>query len=282
MDVTRPVDIAILSGVGQSLTYRSFPEVVVPTPFGATSTPVRLTDIGGQRIALIARRGDDDVLQPHLVPYRANIWALAKLGARVLISSTASSSLREAYPPGTFVLTDQIIDQTRGREETFFDHGDAVQLSSAPMFDRTLRNIGREAMEQQGVRVVDFGTTVVVNGPRFSSPAELRFYAAMGADVVNMTLLPETSLARELGLAVLNVTTITDRAGEAGEHGEATELEFIRRRSARSQDVLLRALNALVPAIPRDYRSTSNIPAHRIEEILAMQPLGADHVTPAP
>lgn len=272
MDGEQSIDIAVMSGVGQSLTYRDFPEIEVATPYGATSTPIRVAEIGGKRVGLIARRGDGDVLQPHLVPYRANVWAAAKLGATVLISSTASSSLRDGYPPGTFVLTDQLLDQTRGREETFFDHGEAVQLSSAPMFDQTLRSLVREVLTGKDVRVVDFGTTVVVNGPRFPQAAELRFYAAMGADLVNMTLLPETALARELGLAVLNVTTVTDIATEATGHGDANELEYMRRRAAQSQTVLLEALRELVPAIPNRYRAPSSVPTDRIEQILALAP----------
>lgn len=272
MNDSESIDIAVLTGVGQTLTYRDFPVVEVATPFGSTSTPVRLVEIGGKRIGLIARRGDGEVLQPHLVPYRANVWAAAKLGATVLISSTASSSLRDGYAPGTFVLTDQVIDQTRGRAETFFEQGAAVQLSSAPLFDQTLRSLCREVLVRQGVRLVDFGTTVVVNGPRFPQAAELRFYAGMGADLVNMTLLPEATLARELGLAVLNVSTVTDRAGDAPSHGDANELEYIRRRAALSQEVLLEALRELVPTIPNSYTAPSNVPAERVEQILALVP----------
>lgn len=272
MSGSESIDVAVFTGVGQALAYQDLPVVEVATPFGPTSTPVRLVEIGGKRVGFIARRGDDEVLQPHLVPYRANVWAAAKLGATVLISSTASSSLRDGYAPGTFVLTDQLIDQTRGRAETFFEQGPAVQLSSAPLFDQTLRSLCREVMLRQGVRLVDFGTTVVVNGPRFPQAAELHFYAAIGADLVNMTLLPETTLARELGLAVLNVSTVTDAAGDAAAHGDANELEYIRRRAALSQKVLLEALRELVPAIPSSYRTPSNVPIERIEQVLALAP----------
>lgn len=270
MHTDQPITIGVIAGVGQSRLFEQVEHVDVPTPYGSTSEPVRIGEIGGRRVAIIARRGEDEVLQPHLVPYRANIWALGSLGVKALITTTASSGLRDAYSPGVFVVGDQVIDRTFGRDSTFFDEGPAVQLAAAELFDPTLRALATEVLQRRGVRYRDFGTTVVLNGPRFSTAAEARWHANIGADMANMTIMPETPLALELGMAVVNLSLITDRdAGTSLDHSDATNLDLVRRRVAQAQGTLAAILTDLVGLIPAGFAPRSAIPRDRTAAVLA-------------
>ncbi len=272
MLLDEPVRIGIIAGVGQSRLFDEAEHLEVPTPYGSTSQHVRLGEIGGRRVAFVARRGEGEVIQPHLVPYRANVWALASLGVKALVTTTASGGLRDAFAPGTFVVPDQIVDRTAGRPHTFYDEGPAVQLAAPEPFDPTLRFLAAEALARQQVRYRDFGTAVVIGGPRFATAAESRWHAMMGADLVNMTLMPETALALELGMAVVNLSLITDRDADTRlDHGETTGLDLVRRRVAQAQGALAGALHGLVAAIPTGFTAPTAIPLERIQAVLARE-----------
>lgn len=265
-----PIEIGVIVGVGQSELIEGAAERVVQTPYGPTSEPVQVGVVEGRRVAFLSRRRPGETLQPHLVPYRANVWALASLGVKSLVTTTASSGLRDSYSPGTFVVGDQIIDLTSGRTPTFYDEGDAVQLAVPEPFDPTLRALAVESLLEQRVRYRDFGTTVVVDGPRFSTRAEAHWHAAIGGDMVNMTLMPETTLAMELGMSVVNVSFITDRgAGYAPEHADAGGLDIVRRRAAAAQPTLRRTIHELVARIPLGTRQEPAVPQARIDALLA-------------
>jgi len=263
-----PVDVGVIGGIGQRLELADDVELDVRTPYGAPSVPVRIGTIGGRRVAYVMRRGLGDVLQPHLVPYRANIWALASLGVSALITTTASGGLRESFAPGMFVVTDQLIDRTQGRPWTFYDEGPAVQLAEPEPFDPTLRGLAVEALAAQHVRYRDFGTAVIIDGPRFSTRAESRWYAAAGGDVVATTLMPETTLALELGMGVVNLSFITD--SDAGStRADAVSADLVRRRTAQARPVLVRAIAEIARTVPVPFRPHTGVPADAVASVLA-------------
>lgn len=267
-----PIDIGIIDGVGHRLDLKDAVDFEVRTPYGSTSTPVRVGLVEGRRVATIVRRGVDDALQAHLVPYRANIWALASLGVTSLITTSPAGGLRESFAPGTFVVTDQLIDRTSNRPFTFYDEGVAVELAAALPFDPTLRGLATEALAGKQVRYRDFGTAVVINGPRFSTRAESRWYAAAGADIVGRTLLPETILAMELGMGVVNVSFVTGfDAGETTDPSEAGS-EFVRRRITAVSPTLDRILAEIVRTIPKGFRPNTTVAAEAIASVLAREP----------
>lgn len=192
----------------------------VPTPYG----PARITlgEIGGRSVAFLTRHGADHSVAPHLINYRANIWALASIGVRVIVSSSAVGGVSAAYPPGTLALPDQFIDRTWGRADTFYDQPGSVQhLAAADPFDPRLHAIASAAL---GDSVVSGGTIVVIQGPRFSTRAESLWFGAAGAHLVNMTLYPEVPLASELNIATVNLSFVTDSdAGLQPVAGAATD-----------------------------------------------------------
>lgn len=266
-------DIGIIGGVGQQLELQDVTELDIRTPYGATSTPVRIGTLGGKRVAYVIRRGVDNAIQPHLVPYRANVWALASVGVTSLITTTAGGGLRESFPPGAFVVADQLIDRTSDRPLTFYDQGASIELAPADPFDQSLRGLAVEALGDQGIRYRDFGTAVVINGPRFSTRAESRWHAAAGGDIVVTTLMPETTLALELGMGVVNVSFVTDSdAGSSGGLAEVVSADLVRRRVAQARPVLVRTVTDIARRIPSGFRPSTDVPADAIAAVLAREP----------
>jgi len=181
-------------------------EVAVDTPYGPPSARIRLGEIEGRRVAFMPRHGDEHTLPPHRINYRANVWAMRHVGVRRIIGPSACGSLRPELEPGTFVVCDQFVDRTRGREDTFYDGPQTTHVSAADPYCPDLSAV----IAQADPAVVRGGTVVVIQGPRFSTRAESRWFSGAGWDVVNMTQYPEAWLARELELCYVNLMLVTD------------------------------------------------------------------------
>ncbi|HEX6159753.1 MAG TPA: S-methyl-5'-thioadenosine phosphorylase, partial [Thermoanaerobaculia bacterium] len=185
-------------------------EMPVATPYGPPSAPVRVGQIEGRDVAFMPRHGDEHSLPPHRINYRANIWAMKEVGVDRIIGPSACGSLKPDLTPGTFVLCDQFVDRTANRESTFYDGPQTTHVSAADPYCPSLRATLGEAAREEGIPVVEGGTVVVIEGPRFSTRAESRWFAASGFDVVNMTQYPEAWLARELELCYTSIALVTD------------------------------------------------------------------------
>jgi 5'-methylthioadenosine phosphorylase len=212
-----PADIGVYGGSGLYSLLDDVEEVSIDTPFGAPSAPLTIGQVGRRRVAFLPRHGRDHSLPPHRVPYRANAWAMRELGVRALFAPCASGSLQPDLRPGEFVVVDQLIDRTHGRDASFHDGADAPEgfapvdhVSFAEPYDARLRATAVEACGIEGVTAHDGGTVVVINGPRFSTKAESRWYGAQGWGVINMTQMPEAVLAAECGIPYASIALITD------------------------------------------------------------------------
>jgi 5'-methylthioadenosine phosphorylase len=190
----------------------------VKTPYGEPSGDFALGSLDGVEVVFLPRHGSKHTIPPAQVPYRANLWAMQKLGVTQLIAPTAAGSLQAGVKPGDFVVCDQFVDRTHGRADSFFTGPRVAHVSTADPYCPRLRALAVEAGRELGVTMHETGTVVVVNGPRFSSRAESRWFAAQGWDVINMTQYPELVLARELELCYLNIALITDY--DAGLEGQ--------------------------------------------------------------
>jgi 5'-methylthioadenosine phosphorylase len=251
----RTAEIGIIGGSG-FYEFLTDPELVaVETPFGDPSAPVAIGRLAGRRVAFLPRHGTEHQFPPHRVNYRANLWALRSVGVRQVLAPSAVGSLRPELGPGTVVVPDQVVDRTWGRPHTVYDGtGPVVHVSFAdPYCPR-----GRRAVVGARADVVDGGTLVVVNGPRFSSRAESLWHAAQGWSVVGMTGQPEATIARELALCFTCVTLVTDRdAGVPGDPADgepvthAAVLEMFAANIDRLKDLLTAAVAAL-PAAETD------------------------------
>jgi 5'-methylthioadenosine phosphorylase len=245
--VSPRAEFAVIGGSGLYALLDGATEFTVDTPYGPPSDPVTIAEVGGRTVAFLPRHGRDHRHPPHRIPYRANLWALRSLGVRQILAPCAVGGLRPELGPGTFVIPDQLVDRTSGRTQTYYDEG-AVHVSFADPYCPVGRETLRGAAERHGVAAVPTGTMVVVEGPRFSTRAESRWFAAIGGTVVNMTGHPEAVLARELALCYTAIALVTDLdAGVEGDHGVTQEEVFrvFGENTARLRDLLLDAITAL-------------------------------------
>ena len=249
---TPTAEIAVIGGSGFYRLLTGARDVEVPTPFGAPSDPVTVGEVAGRSVAFVARHGRDHRFAPHLVNYRANLWALRSLGVRQVIAPCAVGSLRADLGPGTVVVPDQVVDRTWGRAHTVYDDvGPVVHVSMADPYCHRGRTAVLGAASRSGVAVTDGGTLVVVNGPRFSTRAESRWHAANGWSLVGMTGMPEAAIARELALCYTAVALVTDL--DAGvEGGEGVTHDEVLRVFAANVERLKALVLDVVPALPAD------------------------------
>ncbi|MCA8949087.1 MAG: S-methyl-5'-thioadenosine phosphorylase [Planctomycetes bacterium] len=187
-------------------------EIRVDTPFGSPSDAFVTGTIHGVRTAFLPRHGRGHRLAPHELPFRANLWAMKRLGMECVVGVSAVGSLKENIRPGELVLVDQFIDRTRGRtsESTFFSDGCVAHAHFAEPIWEPLRQQALAAARAAGAVAHDRGTYVCMEGPLFSTRAESHLYRSWGADVIGMTNLQEAKLAREAEIAYSTIALVTD------------------------------------------------------------------------
>lgn len=261
------------SGLYELLDADSSTPVEIDTPFGPTSGPIAVGEFAGKRVAFLARHGGGHRIAPHEINYRANVWALAHLGVRAIVGSTAVGSLDHAVRPGTFVIPDQLIDRTTGRADTFFGNGVVEHLPFADPFCPQLIDIAGRSLRDLGEKVNVGGTTAVIQGPRFSTRAESHWLRAAGADIINMTQYPEAALAAELNVGLLNLSFVTDMdAGAGGDEpdADAVDPQLVLDRMAEAKPRIIAAIAAIVAAIPDDYQARALVAPAAVTALLEM------------
>lgn len=203
-------DIGVFGGSGFYSLFKDAQAVWIDTPYGAPSSKITIADVGGKKVAFLPRHGADHCYPPHRVPYRANLWAMKTLGVKKILAPCAVGSLQPHLKPGSFVICNQFVDRTSGRECTFYDGPKVVHLSAADPYCPHLRSQTLAVAQEMGLDVHGDGTMVVIQGPRFSTRAESKWFTSMGWSVVGMTGVPECILARELEMCYVNISLITD------------------------------------------------------------------------
>jgi 5'-methylthioadenosine phosphorylase len=256
--VTR-ADIGIFGGSGFYSFLEDGEELAVETPYGPPSAPPVVGELEGKRVAFIPRHGRNHELPPHRIPFRANVWAMRDLGVRRILGPCASGALRYDLELGSFVVCDSFVDRTSGRADTFYDGPETLHISGADPFCSELRRLLVETARELEIPVVDGGTVVVIQGPRFSTRAESRWFAQSGFDVINMTAYPEAILARELELCYATVAMVTDH--DVGVEGaDPVSAERVGEVFAQNNERLRALLRAVIPRIgeqPEDACATA-------------------------
>lgn len=208
-------DVGVFGGSGFYSFLDDAEEVELATPYGPPSSPLVVGTVGDRRVAFLPRHGTDHAHPPHRINYRANLDVMRQAGVGAIFGPCASGSLQPRVKPGHFVVVDQFVDRTWGRPDTFWDeHRDpSLGPDHVPMadpYDERLRRVAIEACRAEGVTVHETGTVVVVQGPRFSTRAESRWYSSQGWEVINMTQHPEAALANEARIPYASIALITD------------------------------------------------------------------------
>jgi len=240
-------EIGVFGGSGFYSFVDVVDEVEVETPYGRPSAPLVIGEIASRRVAFLPRHGRKHELPPAQIPYRANVWAMRELGVRRLIGPCASGALRPELELGGFVVCDQFVDRTVGRADTFYEGPETTHVSAADPYCPDLRRVLVETAHELGITVYDGGTVVVIQGPRFSTRAESKWFQAMGWDMINMTAYPEGWLARELELCYANISMVTDH--DVGVEGTVPVSHEMVLRVFEENNEKLRAL--LFGAIPK-------------------------------
>jgi 5'-methylthioadenosine phosphorylase len=248
----RSAKIGIIGGSGfYSLMNQPY-SVECRNKYGSTSAPLSFGKIENIDVAFLPRHGVKHTLSPHKVPFRANIEALAEAGVERVIATSAVGSLSKEYRPGDFVLFDQFVNMTHGRDDTFFDEDKVVHVSTADPYCSELRALAQETADEIGINCHSSGTVVVVNGPRFSTKAESRFFSSQSFQLINMTQYPEVALAREKALCYLGIGIVTDY--DAGLQGNddimpvsTSEMLSVFGKSVENAKEMIRVLLSKIP-----------------------------------
>lgn len=207
---THHAEIGVYGGSGFYSLIENPHEVWIETPYGAAADKIALGEIAGRKVAFLPRHGKDHRYPPQSINYRANAWAFKELGITRIIGPTACGSLQPHVKPGSMVVADQIVDRTSGRKDTFYDGPVTTHISFADPYCPQLRASAIDALRALGIETHERGTIVVIQGPRFSTRAESKWFSSLGWEVINMTNYPESYLARELEMCYANISLITD------------------------------------------------------------------------
>ncbi|MCL5073532.1 MAG: S-methyl-5'-thioadenosine phosphorylase [Actinobacteria bacterium] len=204
------VEVGVFGGSGFYSFLEIKEEFYMDTPYGAPSDKIVIGELEDKDVAFIPRHGRGHTIPPHMINYRANVYAMHMLGVRHLFGPCAAGSLQPYVKPGDFVICDQFVDRTKGRIDTFYDGPKTMHVSSAQPYCPDLRKLIIESAKELDISCHEKGTVVIIQGPRFSTKAESKWFSNQEWEVINMTQYPECYLARELEICYVNISLITD------------------------------------------------------------------------
>lgn len=248
-------DFGVFGGSGFYSLLEDCEEHNIETPYGAPSDPVTIGTVANRRVAFLARHGRSHDYPPHMINYRANIWAMKELGVKRIIGPCATGSLQTDVKRGDFVICDQFVDRTSSRTGTFYDGPVTTHIACAEPYCPQLRKIAVDAGKSLTLPIHDGGTVVVIEGPRFSTKSESKWFSAQGWEVINMTQYPEVVLARELEMCYMNISLITDY--DAGVEGDpeikAVTHEDVIKAFTENNEKLKNLILKIIENIPKQF-----------------------------
>ncbi len=250
------------SGVYQIEELRNQKWIKVDTPWGAPSDKILTGTVDGNKVLFLPRHGRSHIYNPSEINYRANIYALKKLGATDIISLSACGSLKEGLSPGTFVLVDQFIDKTIARKKTFFEEGIVAHIPMSDPTSKFIRDACAEVLKKLKIKYQNKGTYIAMEGPQFSTKAESKNYRKQKIDVIGMTNMPEAKLAREAEIRYATIAMVTDYDCWHSKQGEVDVEQIVKVLNINSQNAKSLVKN-VITVLPR-YINKGKDPAENI------------------
>ena len=210
MEETAEIGIFGGTGIYDSGLLKEPKEIAIDTPYGKPSDTITIGEFNGRKIAFLPRHGKKHTIPPHMINFKANIWAFKELGITRIIAPSAVGSLKEEFAPRDFALPTQFLDFTKSRDGSFSEDGRVIHISVADPFCPELQSSILKVTDEENIGIHKDCTYVCIEGPRFSTRAESKFYRTTGADIIGMTLVPECQLAREAQMCYASISTVTD------------------------------------------------------------------------
>ena len=247
----KDVEIGIFGGTGiyDSGLLENPQEIEMDTPYGKPSDKITVGVFKGRKIAFLPRHGKKHSIPPHMINYKANIWAFKELGITRIIAPSAVGSLKEEVEPTHFALPTQFLDFTKSRDGSFSEMGRVIHISVADPFCPELQSSILDVVSKESFPIHKDCTYVCIQGPRFSTKAESKFYRTTGAEIIGMTLVPECQLAREAQMCYASISTVTDYDVWAEKPVTAKEvLETLSKNVERTKKIL----TELIDKIPKN------------------------------
>lgn len=242
-------DIGVFGGSGFYEFLENTEQITVSTPYGSPSDKITIGKIGDKRVAFLPRHGAEHKILPHQINYRANVWAMKKIGVKKVICPCAAGSLQKHVEPGHFVICDQFVNKTWNRPDTFFEGPEVKHISPADPYCPELSKLAVDVAKELGIPVHAKGTILVVQGPRFSTKAESKYFTAQGWEVINMTQYPEAYLVKELDMAPVNISLITDYDAGLVSDAEPVTMEEVYRVFNENNEKLKKLLFTMIERI---------------------------------
>jgi len=244
-----PIRAAVIGGSGvYDMPGMNVLDTFYPkTPFGSPSDPITIGEYQGVLCAFLPRHGKGHRFLPGEIPQRANFYALKLLGVEFVVAFSACGSLKQDLPPRHFLVPSQIIDNTKGRESTFFGDGIVAHISFAEPFSAGLSKLLVEAVRGLGLPVQEGGVYLCMEGPAFSTRAESRHYQKLGADVIGMTAIPEAKLAREAEMSYALLSMVTDF--DSWKDNESVSIDMLVGHMAANSENAKKVIAALLPRL---------------------------------
>jgi 5'-methylthioadenosine phosphorylase len=246
----KDVEIGIFGGTGiyDSGLLENTQEIDIDTPYGKPSDTITVGTFKGRKIAFLPRHGKKHTIPPHMINFKANIWAFKELGITRVIAPSAVGSLKEELEPGHFALPTQFLDFTKSREGSFSEDGKVIHISVADPFCPELQTSILQVTDKEDLKIHKDCTYVCIEGPRFSTKAESKFYRSTGADIIGMTLVPECQLAREAQMCYASISTVTDYDVWADKPVTAKE---VLKTLSKNVEITKKILTELIDKIPK-------------------------------
>jgi len=250
------------SGVYQIEELKNQKWIEVSTPWGPPSDKILTGTVNNNKVLFLPRHGRSHIYNPSEINYRANIYALKKLGATDIISLSACGSLKENLSPGTFVLVDQFIDKTIARKKTFFEEGIVVHVPMSEPTSKLIRDACAEVLKKLKIKHKNKGTYIAMEGPQFSTKAESESYRKQKIDVIGMTNMPEAKLVREAEIRYATVAMVTDYDCWHSKHDEVDVEQIIKtlnKNSNKAKSLVENIINVLPKYINKEKDPAENI-----------------------